>query len=255
VARADRWNFGWRVAQFGAVPLARVLMGTRISGREHLPQSGPFIVVPNHFSDVDPVIVGLAVWKSGRFPHFLAKESLFRVPVLGFLLRATNMVPVLRGGVRGGADPLAAARELLAKGGGVVMYPEGTLTRDPDLWPMRGKTGAARLALQSGVPVIPVSHWGDQKIAPRWQHKLKFFPRVTTDVLFGPPVDLSTWLGGPLVGASINAATNAIMDAITVLVEQQRGETAPAVRWDPAEHGQSEFGRENTTGTHGKAFQ
>jgi 1-acyl-sn-glycerol-3-phosphate acyltransferase len=254
VARADRWNPGWRVAQFVAVPLARLLMGTRLHDAHKLPKNGPFIAVPNHFSDVDPVIVGLAVYRAGRFPHFLAKESIFRVPVVGAFMRGTQMVPVLRG-KRGGADPLAAARKLLAEGGGVVLYPEGTLTRDPDLWPMRGKTGAARLALQSGAPVIPVSHWGDQRIAPRWQKKLKFFPRVTTDVLFGDPVDLSQWLGGPLVGASINAATDAIMAAITTLVEQQRGETAPAERWDPAAHGQSEFGRENTTGTHGKAFQ
>lgn len=254
MARADRWKPGWRVAQFVAVPLARFLMGTRLHHAERVPQSGPFILVPNHFSDVDPVIVGLALWRAGRFPHFLAKESIFRVPVVGAFMRATDMVPVLRGR-RGGADPLAAAKKLLAEGGAVVLYPEGTLTRDPDLWPMRGKTGAARLALQTGVPVIPVSHWGDQRIAPRWQKKLRFFPRTTTDILFGEPVDLSPWLGGPLVGASVNAATDAIMAAITALVEQQRGETAPAVRWDPAEHGQSEFGRENTTGTHGKAFQ
>jgi len=254
VARADRFNLGWRVAQFVAVPLARVLMGTRVANPEKVPATGPFIVVPNHFSDVDPVIVGLGVWKTGRFPHFLAKESLFRVTLLGWFLRNTDMVPVLRGR-RGGGDPLAAARELLGKGGGVVIYPEGTLTRDPDLWPMRGKTGAARLALQTGVPVIPCSHWGDQRIAPRWQHKLKFFPRTTVDVVFGDPVDLSPWLGGPLVGSSINAATDAIMAAITALVEQQRGEPAPAERWDPAAHGQSEFGRENTTGTTGKTFQ
>ncbi len=249
----DRWNLGWRVAQFVAVPLARLLMGTRVRHAEKVPKDGPFIVVPNHFSDVDPVIIGLSVWKARRFPHFLAKESIFRAPVVGWFMRATDMVPVLRG-KRGGADPLAAARKLLAAGGGVVVYPEGTLTRDPDLWPMRGKTGAARLALQSGAPVIPASHWGDQRIAPRWQKKLKFFPRTTVDVVFGDPVDLSPWLGGPLVGASINAATDAIMAAITKLAEEQRGETAPEERWDPAAHGQSEFGREDTTGTHGKAF-
>jgi 1-acyl-sn-glycerol-3-phosphate acyltransferase len=254
VARADRWSPGWRVAQLVAVPLAKLLFGTRLVHAEKVPQTGAFLLVPNHFSDVDPVIVGLALFKAGRFPHFLAKESIFRVPVIGAFMRGTDMVPVLRGR-RGGADPLAAAKTLLAEGGAVVLYPEGTLTRDPDLWPMRGKTGAARLALQTGVPVIPVSHWGDQRIAPRWTKRYRFVPRTTTEILFGDPVDLSEWLGGPLVGASINGATDAIMAAITRLVEEQRGETAPAERWDPAEHGQSEFGRENTTGTHGKAFQ
>ncbi|WP_344201834.1 lysophospholipid acyltransferase family protein [Pseudolysinimonas kribbensis] len=236
------------MAQLVAVPLARLLIGTRVTGAEKIPSTGPFIVVPNHFSDVDPIVVGVAVWRGRRFPHFLAKESIFRVPVVGWFMRATHMVPVLRG-KRGGADPLAAARALLAEDGGIVLYPEGTLTRDPELWPMRGKTGAARLALQTGAPVIPCSHWGDQKIAPRWQHKLRFFPRTTVDVVFGDPVDLSAWLGGPLVGSAINATTDAIMAAITELAEQQRGETAPAERWDPAAHGQSEFGRENTTGT------
>lgn len=249
----DRKNAVWRATQLLVVPLSRMLIGTRVAGREKVPATGPFIVVSNHFSDVDPVVVGLAVWRSHRLPHFMAKESLFRVPVLGWGLRKTEMVPVLRG-KRGGADPLAAARRLLQDGKGVVMYPEGTLTRDPDLWPMRGKTGAARLALQTGAPVIPCSHWGDQRIAPRWQHRLRLFPRTTVDVVFGDPVDLSEWLDGPLVGASINAATDAIMAAITALAERQRGETAPAERWDPAAHGQSEFGREDTTGTHGKAF-
>jgi 1-acyl-sn-glycerol-3-phosphate acyltransferase len=248
VARADRWKPGWRIAQLVAVPIARLLMGTRLHDARKVPQAGPFILVPNHFSDVDPIIVGLALWRAGRFPHFLAKESIFRVPVVGAFMRATDMVPVLRG-KRGGADPLAAARALLADGGAVVLYPEGTLTRDPDLWPMRGKTGAARLALQTGAPVIPCSHWGDQRIAPRWQKKYRFVPRVTTDVLFGDPVDLSAWQGGPLTATAINGATDAIMAAITALVERQRGETAPVERWDPAEHGQSEFGRQNTERT------
>ena len=96
MARADRFNVGWRVAQLVAVPLARILMGTRIANPEKLPATGSFIVVPNHFSDVDPIIVGLAVWRAGRFPHFLAKESIFRVPVVGWFMRATRMVPVLR---------------------------------------------------------------------------------------------------------------------------------------------------------------
>jgi 1-acyl-sn-glycerol-3-phosphate acyltransferase len=246
----DRMNLTWRFAQFVIVPLARLLIGIRVQHVEKVPTTGPFIVVPNHFSDVDPVVVGLAIWRARRLPHFLAKESLFRVFALGRFLRATDMVPVLRGG-SGGADPLAAARAVLERGGGVVVYPEGTLTRDPDLWPMRGKTGAARLGLQSGVPVIPCAHWGDQRIAPRWQKKLRFVPRTTVDVVFGEPVDLTPWQGRPLDAATLAEATAAIMQAITVLVEQQRGETAPVERWDPAAHGQSEFGREGVTGTPG----
>ena len=124
----------------------------------------------------------------------------------------------------------------------VVVYPEGTLTRDPDEWPMRGKTGAVRLALQYGIPLIPMAHWGVQKILPRYGGRLRFFPRSDVEMLVGPPVDLTPW-AGRTDAAALSQATRALMDAIAALLGELRGETPPADRWNPAAHGQSEFGK------------
>ena len=220
--------------------LVRALIGVKVEHPERIPATGAFIFTPNHYSDVDPLVTGLALWKSHRIPRYLAKDSMFRAPVLGWLMRATGQVPVAR--ETGGLAALDAAAKITASDAAILIYPEGTLTRDPDLWPMRGKWGAARLALQTGVPVIPVAHWGAQKILPRWSKKLRLIPRTTVPVLVGEPVDLSPWAGKPLDAATLAAATLAIMQAITALVEQLRGEKAPAERWDPAAHGQSEFG-------------
>lgn len=241
----DRRTAIWRLTGLVVVPVARLLIGTRLHHAERVPTAGPFILAPNHTSDIDPVVMGLALWRVGRLPRFLAKASLFRLPVLGSFLRATGMIPVERGAIGGAGregDPIAAARRLTDSGAAVVIYPEGTLTRDPGLWPMRGKHGAARLALAAEVPVIPAAHWGEQRILRRHARAPRFVPRTTVDVLFGDPVDLSAWRGKPLDDATLAAATLAIMQAVTALVEQLRGETAPVERWDPAAHGQTEFG-------------
>jgi len=162
--------------------------------------------------------------------------------VFGALLRKSGQIPVERAGSRG-SDPLAAANQLVEDNSVVVVYPEGTLTRDPDLWPMRGKTGAVRLALTAGVPLIPVAHWGTQKILPRYGKKLSMFPRKDVDIRFGPPVDLSRFEGRPLNAAMLAEATEILMSAITVLLAELRDEQPPAERWDPVKKGQSEIGR------------
>ena len=125
----------------------------------------------------------------------------------------------------------------------VVIYPEGSLTRDPDLWPMRGKTGAARLALQSGAPVIPVAQWGPQDLLPRYSRRPRLSRhRVRMQVRFGPPVDLDDLRAQPAKGAAVTAATDRIMQAITTELETVRGERAPAERFDPKAHGMSVTG-------------
>lgn len=212
-----------------------------IRGEDNVPAEGAFVLTPNHFSEIDPVVIGVAMWKVGRMPRYLAKASVFRVPVIGWLLRKSGQIPVDRAGR--GADPLLAAKAIAANGRAVVIYPEGTLTREPDLWPMRGKTGAVRMALQEGLPVIPVAHWGTQKLMPRYARSISLFPRKKIDILFGAPVDLTAFAGRPLDAATYAAATEVVMDAITALLEQLRGEQAPAERWDPANHNQKETGR------------
>ncbi len=183
------------------------------------------------------------MWQLGRAPRFLAKESLFHVPVVGALFRAVGQIPVQRGGLQRGAIPLEAAKRVVEEGHCVIVYPEGSLTRDPHVWPMRGKTGAARLALELDIPLIPVAHWGTQDLMPRYSKTIHVLPRAHIDILFGDPVDLSEWRGKPLDGAGLTEATNRIMAAITGLLEQLRGQAAPAERWDPAKHGQTEIGR------------
>ncbi|MBW4041971.1 MAG: 1-acyl-sn-glycerol-3-phosphate acyltransferase [Acidobacteria bacterium] len=231
----------WWLLAGPAAPIAHLLARTRILHGEKLPAVGPYILVPNHMTNIDPVVVGEAVWRLGRAPRFLAKASLFGVPVVGAMLRALGQIPVERGGASRGAIPLSAAKRLIAEGQGVIVYPEGSLTRDPGLWPMRGKTGAARLALQLGLPVIPVAHWGSQVLMPVNTTKLRLRPRARVRLLFGDPVDLSD-LGRVADKAAMQAATDRIMAAITGLLEELRGESAPVERWDPAKHGQTETG-------------
>ena len=224
------------------LPLMNVLGRYRTQQGDYLPRTGPVVVAPNHLSEIDPLVIGLSIWKLGRAPRYLGKASLFTVPVFGWLLRKSGQIPVERAGSRG-SDPLAAANQLVENNLVVVVYPEGTLTRDPDLWPMRGKSGAARIALTAGVPLIPVAHWGTQKIMPRYGKKLSVFPRKNVDVRFGPPVDLSAFEGRPLNSTMLAEATDLLMVAITGLLAELRGEEPPAQRWDPAKKGQSEIGR------------
>lgn len=226
-----------------ALPLVAFIVKFRFHDREKMPRTGSVIIAPNHFSNIDPFIVGSAVWYLGRLPRFLAKASILRIPVVGWLLRKSGQIPVERGGVARSAESLKAAAEMVSHGRALIVYPEGSLTRDPDLWPMRGKTGAVRLALEHGIPIVPVAHWGTQDVMPRYTNKISVFPRHTVDIKVGDPVDLSAFVGKPLTSSTLAAATSVVMDAIAHLLEDLRGEKAPAIRWNPADHNQSETGR------------
>ena len=190
------------------------------------------MVCVNHLSHFDPLTVSLFLYENGYPPFFLAKEALFRVPVLGRLLAGAGQIPVYReSGQAAGAYRAAVAG--IAEGKTIVILPEGTLTRDPDLWPMVGKTGAARVALQTRCPVVPVAQWGPQDVLAPYAKVMKLFPRKTIHVLAGPPVDLSDLYDQPVDVATLREATTRIMNAITALLEQVRGETAPVERFDP----------------------
>nr|WP_226910689.1 lysophospholipid acyltransferase family protein [Glutamicibacter arilaitensis] len=217
------------------------LIGKTWKGFEALPQGG-YILCPNHLTEIDPLVVGHAIYSNGRLPRWLAKDSLFNVPVLGWMLRETGQVPVARSATSAG-ESLKAAKKVLDAGGVIVIYPEGTLTRDPNLWPMVGRTGAARLALQTGAPVVPMAHWGDQELLPRYSKKMNLFPRKHVTVLAGKPIDLEDLREVPRTRAVLEDATDRIMDAITALTAELRQEDAPAERWDPSKHGQSKTGR------------
>lgn len=233
----------FRLLAFLILPFMHLVARYRIHDGEKLPRRGAFVLSPNHYSEIDPLVVGVVMWKLGRMPHFLAKASIFRIPVVGYLAKLSGQIPVERAGVARHNDPLAAANRIADQGLAVVIYPEGTLTRDPELWPMRGKTGAVRMALEADIPLIPMSHWGTQKVMPRYGKKISLFPRKTIDVKVGDPVDLSEFRGRPLDSATLAAATDKVMEAITALTADLRGETPPAERWDPVKNNQKETGR------------
>ena len=237
-----------RMAEVLVKPTTRGLARRVDIDGEKIPATGGCIIVANHVTKIDPLILAHMIYDHGRIPRFLAKEALFDLPLLGRIVRGTGQIPVPRmtGDAKGAYD---AAVRALHSGEVIVFYPEGTITRDPDLWPMRGKTGAARLALESGAPVIPVSHWGDQEVLPAYSSRLHLFPRKTVTLKVGDPVDLADLLEGEISAAKISVATNRIMAALTSLLEDLRDEKAPAERFDPKAAGIAEIGNPNKKST------
>ncbi len=211
------------------------------SGWEHLPSEGGFVVTPNHISYFDPFPVAHYLFDSGCVPFFLGKESVFRIPVFGRLLTSSGQVPVYR--LTGRAvDAYRAAVEGVRHGKCVVVFPEGTLTRDPDMWPMTGKTGASRVALETRKPIIPMAQWGAQDVIPRYGRSVRLLPRRTMHVRVGPPVDLGDLYDRELDAQTLSEATDRVMAAITSLVEELRGERAPLERYNARDHGEPQLG-------------
>ena len=214
-------------------PLLQVLVRNKWQGTENIPKTGPVIFAPNHLSYADWGTDALFFQANGRYPTYMIKAPMFKVKFIGPFLYKAGQLPVHRGAADA-ALVLKQAEEALANGAAVIIYPESTATRDPELWPMVAKTGVARLALKTGTPVIPVARWGTQVILPYGSSKLRLFPRKTVRTVAGPPVDLSRWAGSRLTATTLREATAAIMADVTALVAGLRGETPPAVPYDPA---------------------
>ncbi len=203
-------------------------------GQENLPADGPVILAANHLSYMDIFAVSLFADSARRYPVFLAKSSLFAIPVLGGILGKLGQLPVYRGQADA-ALVLKQAAELAARNNAcVIFYPEATVTRDPQQWPMVAKTGVARLALERDIPVVPIAHWGAQRILPYGKFVPKFLPRKTVQVVAGPPVDLSEFAGQPMSNAVLRAATDKIMTEVAALLGGLRGQTPPAEFYHPA---------------------
>jgi 1-acyl-sn-glycerol-3-phosphate acyltransferase len=203
--------------------------------QDKVPQTGGVIFAANHISNADPLAVGQFLAFSGRWPRFLAKASLFEVPVVGRILAACGQIPVQRESAQS-KNALIAAAQAIEQGRALVIYPEGTITRDPDLWPMRGKTGAARLTFTTGCPVVPIGQWGAQELMPGRKPSFpRLLPRKTLRVAAGDPVSLDDLREKPVTVDILDEATARIMDAITVLVAELRGATPPSHRYDPDE--------------------
>jgi 1-acyl-sn-glycerol-3-phosphate acyltransferase len=172
------------------------------------------------------------LYENGRAPRYLGKASLFKLPIIGRVLLGAGQIPVERE-TSSASQSLQHAIAFLNSGHLLGVYPEGTLTRDENYWPMKAKTGIARLAILTQVPVIPCAQWGAQKILPAYSKKLKLFPRTKVIVVAGKPLDFSKWYGKAEDPAALEEATAFVMSAITKLLEDLRGEKAPTEIFDP----------------------
>jgi 1-acyl-sn-glycerol-3-phosphate acyltransferase len=227
VRRRQRLGFSYRLAVAVLWPLMRVLVRWEMSGTERLTNAeGGIIVAPNHTSWFDPPVVAFALWQADRPPRFLGKDAVFRVPVLGRILRNAGQIPVYRHT----AEARTAIRDALGaleRGECVVVYPEGTITRDPDLWPMTAKTGAARLALASGRPLFPMVQWGSHEVMRPYRKELRILPRKTVHIAVGDQVDLSDLADLAVDTGTLAIAGDRLIGAITALEARIRRETPP----------------------------
>jgi 1-acyl-sn-glycerol-3-phosphate acyltransferase len=204
---------------------------------DKIPKTGGVIFVVNHISNIDPIAVGQFLAYGGRWPRFLGKSSLFTIPVVGKIITACGQIPVERSS-RAAGQALAAAISAVREGKSVVIYPEGTITLDPKLWPMAGKTGAARVSLATGCPVVPIGQWGAHEVMPGKKPTLpRFFPRKMLRLKAGDPVPLDDLRAKEPTSAVLREATDRIMQAITALVADLRDEPPPPVRYDATKHG------------------
>lgn len=231
-----RLGFWVRLAVVAVKPPMLLLTRRRWHGAENLPADGGLIIVANHLSHADPLVVAHFVHDAGRWPQFLGKQSVFDVPVVGWLLRRVRQIPVHRGTTEAGLA-LDAAVAAVRAGDSVVIYPEGSTTKHPDLWPMRGKTGVARLWLATGAPVVPLVTWGPQALFDPRTAKLRLRPRTPVTVVAGPPIDLSAYRGAEPTTATLNEITDVVMRRLATMLAEVRGGGTPPPLWSRTQQG------------------
>jgi 1-acyl-sn-glycerol-3-phosphate acyltransferase len=205
----------WQAGHVTAYALLKSVHRYRRSGDANVPRSGPTLIVSNHLSNSDPFLIGLAALP--RRTRFMAKVELFGGP-FGRLLRQWGAFPVRRGAAD--RDAIRTARELLAAGEAVVMFPEGTRSRDGRLRP--AFPGAGLLALEPGVTVVPAAIWGSQRPV-----------LAATHIVFGGPVDLSDVTAGSR-SQRAQVATRRIMQAIADLVPSAGGPPQVVAEGEPS---------------------
>ena len=221
--------------RFGAavlIPILRAITKRDWPGAQYIPKTGPVIVCSNHLSYLDVLMLTHYLYKNGRAPRYLGKSGIFKTPIIGKILLGAGQVPVERE-TKAAGEALVHALELLKAGHLIGVYPEGTLTRDENNWPMIAKTGLARLAIISRAPVIPIAQWGSQIVMPTYSKKIKLFPRTKIMMHAGPPLDFSKWYGKEEDPEALKEATAYAMRAITDLLEPMRGEKRPVAIFDP----------------------
>lgn len=193
------------------------------------PDEGGVIVAINHVSQIDTLLMARCVYHSGRLPRFMVKAGLFSKPLVGSIMRGARQIPVYRG-TTDAASSLREAVTALEQGEAVVIYPEGTTTKDPDNWPMLAKTGVARLVLLCpDIPVIPIGQWGAHR-RRRWHIPTR---RLATASI-GQPLDLRQFRGAEPTTQTLREITDTIMSAVRDQVAELRGEPAPAEFYRPS---------------------
>ena len=240
---SSRWRHpGWSGAAIYAVAAGLVgavltvvarLQVAGVRGRaavvRRLPD-GPVIVISNHTSYADGLLLAIVCRRLGRSARMLAAAGVFKAPVIGPVARRIGFIPVNRGAANA-AEALGPAAEALAAGELVAIFPEGRLTRDPDRWPEKAKTGAVRLALQTGAPIVPVALEGAYRVVGRRKvvssllRNVLLRPKVATAV--GEPIDVRGLLQGPQTPDEIRRVTDVVWSRLIDLVEQLRGQEAP----------------------------
>jgi 1-acyl-sn-glycerol-3-phosphate acyltransferase len=211
-------------------PVASLIFRLRYRHGERIPATGGVLLVANHVSVLDPLACARLVWDNGRVPHFLAKESLFAGPA-GAILRAAGQIPVSRG-TSSAMSSVHAAKAALDGGDLVVIYPEGSVTRDPHWWPMQARSGVARLALTTDAVVLPVAQWGPQLVHDYHTKRLHLRLRTPVEHLVGEPVDLSAQrarvrAGEPMSPELLHEVTDLLMVRVRDQLAELRDEPPP----------------------------
>ena len=230
----EKGNAWLTFCQIVMYPAAFLLGRKKIVGSEKLSRSGGYLLVANHISHLDPLYDSVVVRKAGRVPRFLAKASLWKVPVLGGALAGSEQIPVERNGAGAGQASLEKATESLRNGKLVLIYPEGTVTRDPGHWPMKPRPGVGALALSGDFPVIPMAHWGTHQVYSSYVEGRRFhpLPRKDIHIVIGDPIDLTELRSRPVDARAIRDATLLIMDSLRDLVAEIRHESPPKEYFD-----------------------
>ena len=220
-----------RVIVFLIRPMLMLLTKRDWKGAEKLPKSGGYVLAPNHISHLDPFTVSHFMVDHGVTPRFLVKDTLMTAPVVGAILRSAEQIPVRRR-TANAKDSLGPAEAAVREGKVVTIYPEGTITRDPAAWPMSGYTGAVRVALSTGAPLVPVMQWGPQAILWPYTKRPRLLPRKTIHIRVGDPIDLSDLEDQELSEKALRTATDRLMDTLTDLMAEVRGELPSTPRID-----------------------
>ncbi|TMK76308.1 MAG: 1-acyl-sn-glycerol-3-phosphate acyltransferase [Actinobacteria bacterium] len=213
--KPDAW---FDVAHLALRPGMAFWFNWRFEGMEHIPREGPVLIAGNHISYFDPLAHAYMLVKAGRHARFLAKKELYGNRLLRRALMGAGQIPVERGS--GSMAPVHAAVKALQAGEAVMVYPEGTVTKDPDHLPMQGRTGIARLTLASEVPVLPLAVWGSQHVWQRGARSPRFGRPIWLKA--GAPRDFSEFEDRRDDPEALRAVTDAIMADLTQLVADLR---------------------------------